>query len=107
VSQFYPEYLPPPRSTEGLRPLIGQDFQTASMHYWQARNACYMKVGLNATEHLLWLLVTLITLGLGIIPWIIFASKGKVVMRPGAVLPPWPPSGYYIPTQQANPPALH
>lgn len=96
TTNYYPAPVPAP----GLKPLTGDALNRASADYWRLRAMCYERQPLAATDHILWLLVTMFTFGLGIIPWMIKAGKGRQVLRPGALLPPWPPPGYYIPAGQ-------
>lgn len=92
--QFYPQHQQQPP----LIPLrIGsleydkawRDYQAAAAHAWT-------KGPLTTNQHILWLLVTVFTFGLGGIGWIFAAVSGNRVVRPGAYAPPWPPPGYYV-----------
>lgn len=92
---FYPQYAPNPGSQ--LQPLTGEQRAAAWRDYQQACKVAYFKGPHPATFHILWLLVTVFTFGLGAIPWIILAIQGVPTLRPGMYAPQWPPPGYYLP----------
>lgn len=71
------------------------EYDHYAAQYWamKRRHDGY-RAPLTASQHILWLLITVFTAGLGAIGWIIAAIHGRHVPGdPTAPVPVWPPPG--------------